>query len=280
MSEKEIILIHDGSNFLHRNYHAYPNLTSKKGVPTGAIYGAVKMLSKLQEEFKPAKMIICTDFSRKSFRTDLYPDYKGNRSSTPQELRDQFALLEKFCEVSGVCCLKKENYEADDLMASFARVAVEQGYLPYIVSGDRDLFQCVTEDVNMIYASTKEGFVPFNLDKVKEKYEGLSQEQIVELKAITGDASDNYKGVQGVGEKTAISLLKTYGNIDNIYEHISELKGKQKERFEQYKEDVYLCKKLAKIDNSVDVIIPENSLIDFAKLETKQFLNELDIYSL
>ena len=111
-------------------------------------------------------------------------------------------------------------------------------------------------------------------------WNSLGQSQIVELKAITGDASDNYKGVQGVGEKTAISLLKTYGSIDNIYANITELKGKQKERFEQYKDDVYLCKKLAKIDNTVNVEIPEHSLIDFAKIETKNFLNELDIYSL
>ena len=273
-------MIIDLSNFIHRNYHAYPNLTSNKGIPTGGFFGALKMIKKLQDDYSPNRIILCSDFSRKSFRTELFSDYKGNRPETPAELKQQFALMEKFCELSGLYCIKMENYEADDLIASFAKQSVLNGNTPYIVSGDRDLFQCVTEDIKMIYASTKDGFLLFDLNKTKEKYSGLFGEQIVELKAISGDTSDNYKGIPGVGEKGALKLLQEFKTIDGIYENINLLKGKQKENFENNKVEVYRCKTLAKIVDNLPVTLPSESFISFNKPEVKEFLRELSIHSL
>lgn len=269
-------VLFDGSNLLHRNFHAFPNLTSKSGIPTGAIYGTVKMLKALNERFQPELEIFFTDFSRKSFRTDLYPEYKGNRSETDPALKSQFATMELFCEKANMLCCKKENYEADDLIGTYAKFYADKGEDVYIVSGDKDLFQLITDKITLVYSSTKDGFVCYNPEKCKEKF-GLYPKQIIDLKAICGDASDNYKGIPGVGEKTATKLLLQYGDIDGIYEHIDDLKGKTKEMFEQNKEIAYLCRTLATINCNVPDIEPiTDSLLSFNP-DAINFLNDLDI---
>lgn len=271
---KRVALV-DGSNLLHRYFHAFPNLTASDGTPTGALYGTIKALNSLQSEYQPDVVIFFTDYSRKSFRTELFPEYKGNRSETDPNLRLQFKLMEEFCELSGMLCCKMENYEADDLIGSYAKKYSEAGNEVLVFSGDRDLFQLIDDEKNikLVYVSTKEGNVIYDNEKCKERF-GLEPKQIIDLKGICGDASDNYKGIPGVGEKTAIKLLSEYINLDGIYENIESLKGKTKDKFAENKEDAYLCLKLATIEcNIEDIVLPEHSLMNLNET-VRKFLRE------
>lgn len=255
IKENNVLLI-DAMNLIHRSYYAYPKLTSKDGRSTGAFFGFVKYLKSLQDKFSPDHMIICSDASRKSFRTDIYAEYKGTRSETDEELRSQFALMEKYLELCNAKFIKMDNFEADDLMGTLAKKANEHGYFAYVVSGDRDLFQLIDDNIHQVYLSTK-GMIIYDEETLKEKYEGLSPAQIIDLKALSGDASDNIPGVKGIGDKTAIPLLNEFYTLDGIYENIEEIKGKKKEKLIENKDNAYLSRDLATICTSVDIDVPE-----------------------
>lgn len=270
------VCLNDGSYELNRSFYSHTNLASSTGIPTGAIYGTIKILKSLREKLQPDIEIFFTDYSRHSFRTDIYPEYKGNRSETDVALKQQFALMEDFCKRANLLCVKKEGYEADDLIGTYAKYYAELGYEVYIVTGDKDLLQLISDNISVLYSSSKDGWVIYDAQKCKETM-GVSPSQIVDLKAICGDSADNYKGIPGVGPKTAITLLNDFGNLDGIYEHIAEIKGKTKEKFLNNKEIAYLCQTLATINCSVpDIFIPEYSKLTFT-VEAKDFLNALDI---
>ena len=276
---KKVMLI-DGSNLLHRCFHAFMYLAAKDGTPTGAIYGTIKMIISLIAMFKPDIIIFFTDYSRKSFRTDMFPDYKGNRSETDPNLKQQFALMELICEKAGMLCVKKDGYEADDLIGTYANLYKQQGNEVLIVSGDKDLFQLVDENVHLVYSSTKDGFVEFDEQKCFEKF-GLTPHQIIDLKAICGDSADNYKGILGIGEKTATKLLAEYNSLEDIYENIEALKGKTKEKFIEHKENAFLCQQLATINCSVpDISLPIYSYFNLGDNLLNFLKEKLDIKTL
>jgi DNA polymerase I len=278
-NSKKVLLV-DAMNLIHRSYYAYPRLATKEGVATGGFFGFVKYLKSLQEKYRPWHMIICSDASRESFRNEFYPEYKGTRKETDQELIVQFGMMEAYLKKCNATFIKKVNYEADDLIGTLAKKAVEKEYEPLIVSGDRDLFQLVSPKVHQIYLSNK-GMIYFEPETVMEKYDGLSPEQIVDLKALSGDPSDNIPGIRGIGEKTAIKLLKAYENLEGIYQNTDELKGKQKEKIEKGVEEAYLSRRLATIDcrveiNDEELLIPKENF----SLSTKaafDYLTELNI---
>jgi len=276
----ESVLLIDGNNLIHRNFHAFPFLTAKDGTPTGAVYGTLKMLKKFQEDFNPMLMIFCMDAHRRSFRNELFADYKGHRPETDDLLKPQFALIEEFCRASKLTCVKKDGFEADDLIGSLSYKALEHGYLPYILSGDRDLFQLVNESIKMIYVSSKDGLVIYNEEKVKERYGGLSPKQIIDLKGLQGDTSDNIPGVKGIGEKTAISLLTQYGSLEGIYENIESIKGKRKETLISQKDMAFLSRELATIKCDVEIDLIEENDFSFDYPEVREFLAKLNIVSL
>ena len=278
-NSKKVLLV-DAMNLIHRSYYAYPRLATKEGVATGGFFGFVKYLKSLQEKYRPWHMIICSDASRESFRNEFYPEYKGTRKETDQELIVQFGMMEAYLKKCNATFIKKVNYEADDLIGTLAKKAVEKEYEPLIVSGDRDLFQLVSPKVHQIYLSNK-GMIYFEPETVMEKYDGLSPEQIVDLKALSGDPSDNIPGIRGIGEKTAIKLLKAYENLEGIYQNTDELKGKQKEKIEKGVEEAYLSRRLATIDcrveiNDEELLSPKENF----SLSTKaafDYLTELNI---
>ncbi len=280
-SVKKRIMLIDAMNLIHRSYYAYPRLTAKTGEHTGALFGFVQYLKSLQKKYSPDHMIICSDTSRKSFRTDIYPAYKGTRTETDAELISQFAYMETYLEKCSATFIKLENYEADDLIGTLAVQAAERGYAPYIVSGDRDLFQMVTHEIKQIYLSTKEGMVEVGPEEVVQKYDGLAPEQMIDLKALMGDASDNIPGIRGVGEKTAIKLLTQFGTLEGIYKNTDQLKGKLKEKVENGKADAYLSKWLATIDREVDldldVLLEPHPHFSLCTKDAYDFLNMLGI---
>jgi len=279
MNEKKVLLI-DAMNLIHRSYYAYPRLATKEGVATGGFFGFVKYLKSLQDKYQPWHMVICSDASRESFRNEFFPEYKGTRKETDEELIVQFGMMETYLEKCNATFIKKENYEADDLIGTLAKKAVEKDYQPLIVSGDRDLFQLVSSKVHQLYLSNK-GMIYFDPEAVVEKYDGLGPKQIVDLKALSGDPSDNIPGIRGIGEKTAIKLLNAYGDLEGIYENTHELKGKQKEKIEMGKKEAYLSKRLAAIDCRVDIddedLLSPDENFSLSTKDAYDYLQELNI---
>lgn len=283
IKENSVFMI-DGTNLMHRHFYVNKDLATSDGIPTGAVYGTIKTLMNFAKNYRPLQMFICLDLHRKNFRNDLYAEYKNNRKPTDPRLKEQFPLLEEFCQAAGLPCIKKEDFEADDLIGSLCFHASDYNFYPYAVSGDKDLFQLLAKNIEVIYVSNK-GPVLFNEQKLTEKYDGLKPEQFLDLKALQGDASDNIPGVPGIGEKTAIKLLKSYGSLDSIYQHLSELKGKQKENLENFKDQAYLSKELATIQCDMDLDYNQYFEMEmeegyqFDSADAKEFFRRLEMKS-
>lgn len=247
---KSRFMILDGSSLMFRAFYALPLLTSPQGEYTNAVHGFSNMLVKMIQEYKPDKMVVAFDKSRHTFRTELYEDYKGTRSATPEEFSAQVPILRDFLNAWGIPFLEIDNYEADDIIGTLASRAAEDGdYDTLIVTGDRDAFQLIRPDVSVLF--TKKGIseiVVFDETAFRETY-GFEPIRLIDLKGLMGDSSDNIPGVPGVGEKTAKKLLLDYGSLEGVYEHLGEISAKKlKERLMENKEQAELSKRLATID--------------------------------
>ncbi len=250
MAEKFLVI--DGSSLIHRAFFALPPLTTRKGQHTGAVYGFLRMFHKLLQDVKPRWVAAAFDKSRKTFRTNLYADYKGQRKPTPPELKEQFPLCMEVLQSMGIAALELDDYEADDIIGTFAKKA-DPGVEVYIVTGDRDELQLIDDRTRVMY--TKKGISDIKLyDKASfaEDYEGLVPLQLIDLKGLMGDTSDNIPGVPGVGPKTALKLIAEYGSVEKVLENIDAIKGKSlKEKLAGNKEQALLSKELATIYTEV-----------------------------
>lgn len=246
MSEKFLLI--DGSSLLHRAFFALPPLTNKAGVNTGAVYGLCNMLLKLLQEIQPKYMLVAFDKSRKSFRTDKFAEYKGQRKATPPELKEQFPLSIELLQTMGIPTLELDNYEADDIIGTLSAAAPADVDVK-IVTGDRDEFQLIKSNVQVLF--TKKGIsniAVYDERTFGEEYQGLVPKQIIDLKGLMGDTSDNIPGVPGVGPKTAMKLITAYQTVENVLDHAGEVKGKSlQEKLKTYKEQALLSKELATI---------------------------------
>ena len=258
---KKLLLI-DKMSIMHASFYAMKNLCSKDGTPTGALFGFVMKLKELNESIKPDQIIVCSDLSRADLkRRKKYAGYKANRSETPMELKSQFELANQYLKMCHIPVIQIKGVEADDIAGTLAMKAADYGYEAYVASGDRDLFQLlVNPNITQIYI--KDG-KHYKAKEVEEKYEGLKPEQIVDMKALEGDVSDNIPGVAGIGSKTAIKLLLEYKTLQGVYDNLAKIKGKKKEYLEKGKESAFLSQDLATID--VDVPLDLEQL--FAKKE-------------
>ena len=250
MADKFLII--DGSSLIHRAFFALPPLTTRKGQHTGAVYGFLRMFHKLLQDVKPRWVAAAFDKSRITFRTKLYADYKGQRKPTPPELKEQFPLCMEVLRSMGVPALELDDYEADDIIGTFAKKA-DPSVEVYIVTGDRDELQLIDDRTRVMY--TKKGISDIKLyDKAAfaEDYEGLIPMQLIDLKGLMGDTSDNIPGVPGVGPKTALKLIAEYGSVENVIAHVEEVKGKSlKEKLVNNREQALLSKELATIYTEV-----------------------------
>ena len=250
MAEKFLVI--DGSSLIHRAFFALPPLTTRKGQHTGAVYGFLRMFHKLLQDVKPRWVAAAFDKSRKTFRTDLYADYKGQRKPTPPELKEQFPLCMEVLQSMGIPALELDDYEADDIIGTFAK-NTDPSVEVYIVTGDRDELQLIDDRTRVMY--TKKGISDIKLyDKAAfaEDYEGLVPLQLIDLKGLMGDTSDNIPGVPGVGPKTALKLIGEYGSLEKVLENVDAVKGKSlKEKLAGNKEQALLSKKLATIYTEV-----------------------------
>lgn len=252
---KKMILI-DGSNLMFRAYYAtaYSGnmMQNSKGQYTNAVFSFVNMMNAiLEEDF--SHILVAFDKGKKTFRHEDYEDYKGGRPPMPEEFRSQLDLIKQSLDVLGVKQREIELIEADDIIGTYAKTYYDEFDQIDIISNDNDLLQLVNDKVSMRTSNLgkKEAQV-YTPKGIEEKY-GLSASQITDLKGLMGDSSDNLKGVPGVGEKTAIKLLKEYGTIENLLDHTDDLKGKLKEKMIEHKDDALLCKKIATIKTDVGI---------------------------
>ena len=276
MADKFLVI--DGSSLIHRAFFALPPLMTKQGLHTGAVYGLCNMLLKLLGDLQPTYMAVAFDKSRKTFRTELYADYKGQRKPTPSELSEQFPLAMKVLGTMGIPTLELDNYEADDIIGTFAVHAPEDVEV-IIVTGDRDELQLVDTRTKVYY--TKRGISDIQIFDEAEfaaNYEGLVPKQLIELKGLMGDASDNIPGVPGVGPKTALKLIKEYGDVETVLENIDKVSGKAlKAKLADNKESALLSKKLATIctEAPVDTDIAKYALAHLRE-EARTLLQDLE----
>jgi DNA polymerase-1 len=283
----KLILI-DGNNIIYRAFFAMPPLTNTAGQQTNAVYGFTTMLLRLIDEHKPTHMIVAFDAGKVTFRHEGYQEYKGGRQKTPPELSEQFPLLKELLTNLGVPQFEIGNYEADDIIGTISRQADEAGRQVMIVSGDKDMLQLASEHTTV--ALIRKGVTEVELygpEQIREKYD-LTPEQIIDLKGLMGDASDNIPGVPGVGEKTALKLLHQFGSVEAVLAGTGELKGKMKEKLETHAEDAVMSKKLATIYREVPLehswedmvfngISADTAGPALAKLEFKSLLERLSL---
>lgn len=256
--ENKLVII-DGSSLLYRAFYALPPL-SKNGVYTNAVFGFLRMLLSIYRTLDPEYMAVSFDKSRETFRTKMYSEYKATRKPAPDELVPQFALIKEVLRVMGVAVYEPEGYEGDDVLGTLSR-RYEDSLPVYIVTGDRDALQLSDEHVTVLL--TRKGISQMDAmtpEAVMEKYQ-ITPSQVIDMKALMGDASDNIPGVRGVGEKTALKLITRYKTLDGIYDHLDEIKGALHKKLEADKEAAYLSYDLATIRRD----IPLESTLDEMK---------------
>lgn len=237
-------VIIDGNNLMYRAFYALPQLSNFDGEISNAVFGFANMLVKCINEIKPKYIAVCFDVAKKNFRHDKFADYKGTRKPTPDELKSQFPIAKEMLKKMNIQVVEKEGLEADDLMGCLSRQFDTENI---IVSADRDTFQLINSNTSVCFP--KKGItetINLGLNNLKEFY-GVEPSQVIDLKSLMGDASDNIPGVSGIGEKTALNLIGKYGTLDNVYEHIEEISGKQKINLINCKEQAYMSKYLATI---------------------------------
>lgn len=289
IAENPLILV-DGSSYLYRAYHAFPPLTNTAGEPTGAMYGVLNMLRSLIQQYRPTHVAVVFDAKGKTFRDELFAEYKSHRPPMPEELRAQIAPLHQMVKAMGLPLLMVEGVEADDVIGTLAREAEKNGYAVLISTGDKDMAQLVTPAITLINTMNNTVLGP---EEVSEKY-GVPPELIIDFLALMGDSSDNIPGVQGVGEKTAQALLQGLGGLDTIYSHLDQVatltfRGAKTmaAKLEQNREMAYLSYQLATIKTDVELAVNSEQLAVmapdeqqlrqlFSRYEFKRWLTEVE----
>ncbi len=248
MSDKKKMLVIDGNSILNRAFYGVKPLSTRDGRPTNAIFGFINIIMKAIENLCPEAVGVAFDRREPTFRHEKYSLYKANRHGMPDELAAQLEPVKDICEKLGFHVLSLSGYEADDILGTCAKGAVSGDYDCYILTGDRDSLQLISEHSFVLLATNTET-VLFDKEKFASKYEGLTPEKLVELKALMGDTSDNIPGIPGVGEKTALKLICEYGSVDGLYENYesSSLSPKMKEKIALGKESAFLSRELAEI---------------------------------
>jgi len=285
METKRLIVI-DSNALLHRAFHALPPLTNKKGELTGAVYGYLLTLFKAIKDLKPGYVVACFDTKAKTFRHEEYKEYKAHRVATPDGIISQIPMAKEVLETFGVPIFARDGFEADDLIATIAVKAEKEGAEVFILSGDLDNLQLVSDKIK-VYTLGKgiRDTIIYDAEKVKERF-GVEPRQMIDFKALTGDPSDNVPGVPGIGKTTAAEIIQKYDNIENLYNELSTdtavLKPKVKEALKANKEIAFLSRHLVETKKDVDIDFnlehSEFGKFDIKKVEQK--LIELDFNSL
>ena len=287
MNKSKLVII-DGNSLMHRAFYALPNLTNAKGLHTNVIYGFVNMLYKIQEDFKPDYIGIAYDRKAPTFRHKEYPEYKAGRLKMAEEMVEQIPVLKEVIAAMNIKQIEIDGYEADDIIGTVSALCTEKQVTAHIITGDRDAFQLINDYVHVFI--TKKGIsemIEFDREKLMEVYQ-ITPEQAIDMKGLMGDASDNIPGVPGIGEKTALELIKQFETLENTLENFNQVKkNKVRENLETYRDQALLSKRLATIikDVPIDVKLedfqvndPDNNTLynHFKELGFKGLLNKLE----
>jgi 5'-3' exonuclease len=281
---KKSILLVDGMALLFRAFYATAVsnyfMINSKGLPTNGVYGFVKHLFTAINHFNPSHVICCWDMGSKTFRNEQFPDYKANRGDAPVELIPQFDLVKEVVESLDIPNVGLEGYEADDCIGTLAK-KYSQEYTITILTGDRDILQLMDENVSV--AIVRNGFGNYDVyqpDRLLEE-KGITPEQMIDLKALMGDPSDNYPGVKGIGEKTALKLLLEYRTIEGILENLPKLTKSQRAKIEEGLEMLHLSHKLARIHCEVPINCnPEDAIFQINKERALSTFREFEFKGL
>jgi len=292
--DKKTLLVIDGNSLAHRAFHALPPLVTKGGVLTGAVYGFLLALFKAIKDFQPDFIAATFDLPSPTFRHQKFQGYKANRVKAPDEFYNQLPKIKEILRAFDIQIFEKEGYEADDLIGTIAKSTSRKQVFPkvetIILSGDLDNLQLI--DPNIKVYTFKKGVketILYDEEIVEKRYQGLKPNQLADFRALRGDPSDNIPGVPGVGEKTAINLLREFGNVDNLYKEIEEkterakgIKTKLKETLVDSKELAFLSRELATIQKevSVDFCLEKCRWRDYDKEKSSRLLKGLEFYSL
>jgi DNA polymerase-1 len=280
MEEKKLVIL-DANSILYRAFYALPKLTTKKKERTEAIYGFSLVLFKIIKEIKPKFLCACFDFPAKTFRHKEFKDYKITRPPTPDELKGQIKKTKEVLKAFKIPYFEKEGYEADDIIATIANKT--KGVPKIIVSGDQDLFQIVNQETKIYFLQRGIKSTLFiDEKKVAEKFGGLFPDQIPDFKAICGDPSDNIPGVRGIGEKTAIELIKKFGSLEGVYQNLEKIQPKIREILIKEKESAFFSKMLVKTkeDVPIDFNLNDCEWGKYQKEEVKKCFEELEFKTL
>lgn len=276
------LLVIDGNSIMNRAFYGIRTLTNSEGVNTNALYGFLTTLHRHLKEEGECRVAAAFDLKAPTYRHGLYKDYKAGRKPMPEELREQFPIIKQMLDALGVTRIEREGLEADDIIGILSRECSDANEKCVIITGDRDAFQLADKNVTVKLATSKQGGT---LDEIytpaaiKEKY-GLAVSQLIDLKALMGDASDNIPGVPGVGEKTAEALLKEYGTLEGVYDNIESIKGALKSKLENGKESAFMSRELGRIVRKSDLLdVTEKDILP-PKMNESEFLSLLLKYDL
>lgn len=280
----KIVLI-DGHSILNRAFYGVPDLTNSEGLHTNAVYGFLNIMFRILDEEQPDYLTVAFDVKHPTFRHELYAEYKGTRKGMPDELREQVPLIQELLRAMGVRLVMKEGYEADDILGTIARQAEREGLKVSLVSGDRDLLQLATERTLIRIPKTKRGgtqIEDYHTQDVIDKY-GVTPAQIIDLKGLMGDSSDNIPGVAGIGEKTAIKILSSFPTVEEAYERLDEVTPKRThDLLEAGREQAFLSKSLAtiKTDCELEYSLSEAAMPELFNEESFEMVKRLEFKSL
>lgn len=271
--ENRVLLV-DGMALLFRHFYATSLhnqfMYNSKGIPTNGIQGFVRHIFTAINEINPSHVAVCWDMRQSTFRNDMYTDYKQNRPAPPEELIPQFDYVKEISDQFGFINVGMTNYEADDVIGTLAKTFSDNNEV-HIITGDKDLLQCINNNVEVWLI--KKGFNIYNrytLARFNEEYQ-LNPQQLIDIKAFMGDSADGYPGVKGIGEKTALKLIQTYGSVENVLSNIDQLTPAQRKKIEADKDNLTLSKRLAEIYTEV----PLNSVEIYRDMAYAHSLNQI-----
>lgn len=271
--ENRVLLV-DGMALLFRHFYATSLhnqfMYNSKDIPTNGIQGFVRHIFTAINEINPSHVAVCWDMGQSTFRNDMYTDYKQNRPAPPEELIPQFDYVKEISDQFGFINVGMTNYEADDVIGTLAKTFSDNNEV-HIITGDKDLLQCINNNVEVWLI--KKGFNIYNrytLARFNEEYQ-LNPQQLIDIKAFMGDSADGYPGVKGIGEKTALKLIQTYGSVENVLSNIDQLTPAQRKKIESDKDNLTLSKRLAEIYTEV----PLNSVEIYRDMAYAHSLNQI-----
>lgn len=271
--ENRVLLV-DGMALLFRHFYATSLhnqfMYNSKDIPTNGIQGFVRHIFTAINEINPSHVAVCWDMGQSTFRNDMYTDYKKNRPAPPEELIPQFDYVKEISDQFGFINVGMTNYEADDVIGTLAKTFSDNNEV-HIITGDKDLLQCINNNVEVWLI--KKGFNIYNrytLARFNEEYQ-LNPQQLIDIKAFMGDSADGYPGVKGIGEKTALKLIQTYGSVENVLSNIDQLTPAQRKKIEADKDNLTLSKRLAEIYTEV----PLNSVEIYRDMAYAHSLNQI-----